>query len=93
MSADNMNPTRPLIDSLTQFITSELGVEAGTTLTPETDLLEGSIVDSMGIMRLVAFIEAEFGYVVPPQDVIIEHFATINLIAEYLEPKLSEDAK
>ncbi len=60
-------------------------------LKPEDDLLESSLIDSLGIMRLITFIEQEFGYSVPPGDIVIEHFMTVNAIIDYLTPKLSKN--
>ena len=48
------------------------------------------LVDSIGVMRLVAFIEEESGVKVPPEDVVIEHFENIFAIANYAEKMACE---
>lgn len=48
------------------------------------DLLGSGILDSMGMMRLILFIESEFGMKVPPEDMVIENFMTITHINKYL---------
>ena len=60
-------------------------------LQPDDELLEDSLVDSMGVMKLIAFINEEFGFAVPPQDITIDHFLTVNAIADYLFPKLGQN--
>ncbi|MGD1805297.1 acyl carrier protein [Dapis sp. BLCC M126] len=50
----------------------------------EDDLLGNDWVDSMGIMRLIAFIEEKFEITVPLEDVTIENFRTVQTIDTYL---------
>ena len=50
----------------------------------DDDLLIGEIIDSMGMMRLVAFVEETFAISVPLEDITIQNFRTIEAIDEYL---------
>lgn len=61
-------------------------------LTDDDDLLTSELVDSLGMMTLVTFIEDRFGIRVPPEDVTIESFSTISAIVSYLEGRKSKDA-
>lgn len=71
--------------SLHRYITRELMSDRGTVPVSEDDNLLGSgLLDSMGMMSLVLFIETEFGVQVPPEDITIEHFLSINTIDAYL---------
>jgi acyl carrier protein len=70
---------------ITRFIIDEL--LSGLDIGEQDDLLLSGLVDSIGVMRLVAFIEEESGKRVPPEDVVIEHFATIEHITRYLEAR------
>jgi len=45
-------------------------------LSDDDDLLTSGLVDSLGMMSLVAFIEEQFGVAVPPEDVTLETFST-----------------
>ena len=51
------------------------------------DLLLSGLVDSLGVMRLVRHIEENLSVAVPAEDVVIEHFETIDAIAAYLEQR------
>ncbi len=51
----------------------------------DDDLLLSGLVNSLGVMRLVAFIQEDFGVAVPVEDVTIEHFMTINALVGYLQ--------
>ena len=48
------------------------------------------MLDSVGVMRLVAFIDEQFDYQVPPQHLTIEHFRTTQSLAAYLERQLRD---
>lgn len=72
---------------LTQFITRDLVGKHDLNLTGDDDLLLSGLVDSLGVVRLITFIEQELHIEVPPSDVTIENFATVNAIAVYLETK------
>lgn len=72
-------------EKITRFIIEEL--LSGLNVGEQDDLLLSGLVDSIGVMHLVAFIEEETGLRVPPQDVVIEHFANIDAIVHYLEAR------
>ena len=54
----------------------------------EEDLLGNGIVDSLGMMQLVVFLEKEFKVKVAPGDMTVENFNTVSSISEYLLTKL-----
>ena len=72
------------VAALTQFIRIELLEEPDHDLSASDQLLLDDIVDSLGVMRLVHFIEEHGGMSVPAEDVTIDNFATIDTIADYL---------
>ncbi len=39
----------------------------------------------MGVMRVIAFIEIKHGYRVPPEDVTVDNFISVNAIVGYLQ--------
>lgn len=41
-------------------------------------------VDSLGLLKLVRFVETSFGVVIPPRDVRPKTFESIDAIAEYV---------
>ena len=54
-------------------------------LSPEDDLLGSGLIDSMGVMRLVGFVEETFKIKIPPEDIIIENFMDVKAITNYVE--------
>lgn len=73
-------------DTLRNFLLTELlAGQPDLVIADDDNLLLSGLVDSLGMLRLVAFIEAQFQCDVPPEDVTIENFATLRVIADYLE--------
>ena len=69
---------------LLQFITTDVLHGSVSDLQSNDDLLTTDTIDSMGVMRLVAFIEEACGRRIPPEDVTIENFVSIDAICGYL---------
>ncbi len=53
----------------------------------DDDLLGEEIIDSMGVMQLIAFIEETFSCAIAQSDITITNFRTIDAIATYLAKK------
>ncbi len=62
---------------------------SGEEISDDEDLLLSGLVESIGVMRLVTFLEQQFGIKIPPRDVTVENFASINAICHYLEGRLN----
>lgn len=58
-------------------------------LLADDDLLNGGLIDSLGVVRLIAFIEETYSVKVPPQDMVIENFVSVQAVVEYLNSKTS----
>lgn len=54
----------------------------------DEDLLGSGILDSLGMMKLIAFLEEEFNCKVQPEEMVIENFMTVGNISDFLENKL-----
>ena len=50
--------------------------------------LEEGIVDSLGIMDLVCFIEETFGLTVTDEDLTPDNFDSVNKLANYIQHRL-----
>ncbi len=47
-------------------------------------LLDGGIIDSVGVMELVAFLEQDFGLNVADEDLIPENLDSVSNLAAYI---------
>jgi acyl carrier protein len=53
-------------------------------LSNETSLLEGGILDSLSLLRLVVFLEERFNLTIGEADLLPENFDSVNTICAYL---------
>ena len=73
---------------LLKFIKEELlNNEVEDDFDDTEDLLGSGILDSLGMMQLIAFVENEFNVKVGPEDMIIENFMTVDHIVKYIQTK------
>jgi acyl carrier protein len=72
-----------------QFIATDLLSDPDRVIATDEELLAGGLVDSMGIMNLVFFIEQQYGIQIDSGDVTIDNFGTLALIDAYLSRRTS----
>lgn len=60
---------------------------APAILSGETALFEGGVIDSLGVIDLMAFLEAEHGVQIDDADYAMENFETIGHLAQLVEQK------
>ena len=71
-----------------QFIISELSQGRDiTTIDPGDNLLAKGIVDSHGVMELVAFLEERYGISVRDEDLTPENFESVARLDEFVARK------
>lgn len=69
------------------FIAAEMVGQPHLDIGDDDDLLLSGLVDSLGVVRLIAFLEEETGLSIPPGEITIENFGTVNAMVAYLEAK------
>ncbi len=75
-------------NTLIDFIAKDLLKDRpDLVLNPDDDLLSSQWVDSLGVMRIVAFLEEKYDVTIPPTDVTIENFINVATIVAYLEKR------
>jgi acyl carrier protein len=72
-----------------RFILQNLYFAEDNSLGDDASFLETGVVDSMGVMELVAFVQSEFGVTVEPQEVVVENFDSISKLTNFVRRKLS----
>lgn len=71
-------------DALETFIKQEVVEGKLDNLNHDEDLLGSGLVDSMGIMRIVRFIEKRYHIEIPFEDMTFDNFMTINSMSNYI---------
>ena len=72
---------------LTDFIQKELAIGRAESIKPDDDLLGAGVIDSLGVLRLVVFAEEKLGVAIPDEDVVIENFKSVAVLADYLDKR------
>ncbi len=71
-----------------QFVAQNLLFsENGYPFDDEASFLQEGIIDSLGVMELVAFAEKTFQIKVEPNEVTPTHFDSVSRLAEYIRHK------
>jgi len=77
-------------EAVRSFIVENFLFGDGKPLTEDTSFLEDGIVDSTGILELVAFLEDTYSITVEDDELIPENMDSLIKITQYLEKKLSK---
>ena len=72
---------------ITYIETELLSGQENVNLTSDEDLLTTGIIDSLGIMKLIAYLETEFNITIPAEDMTIEYFMTVDDMADYVSAR------
>ncbi len=69
-----------------QFIRTNFFYE-GATLDPEASFLETGVIDSTGVLELVAFLEEKYGVKIADEDLTPENLDSLSRIEKFVERK------
>ena len=70
---------------INDYISQELVPDAALLpLTNDTSLLDSGILDSLSLLRLVVFLEEQFGLTMGDADLLPENFSSVNAICAFL---------
>lgn len=50
----------------------------------DANLMGEGILDSMAMLRLVGYIEEQYGIKIPPEGFVIENFRSLNTVSHYV---------
>jgi acyl carrier protein len=79
----------PIQSTLTRYILDQfLPGEHEANLTPQTPLISGGVLDSLATVRVVVFLEEQFGIVLEPHEAGIDYLDTIEKMADLVRSKL-----
>ncbi|NUQ73943.1 MAG: acyl carrier protein [Polyangiaceae bacterium] len=73
-----------------EFITSNFYVPEASRLTDQSSLLDSGIVDSTGMLEVIAFLESDFTIQVSDRDLVPENLDSIERIAAYIARRRAE---
>lgn len=74
------------------FIGEHFGVADAGAIDAEHSLLDAGILDSMGVLSLVTWLEQEFGFLIDDDDVLPENLDGIARLVAFVERKRAATA-
>jgi acyl carrier protein len=78
----------PIAEQIREFLIKQFPAAARVGI--HDPLLENGIVDSLGVLDVVGFIEQAFSLTVADDELVPENFATIERLCQFVETKRSE---
>ncbi len=72
-----------------RFITENF-ILNGEVIDGAGSLTRNGVLDSMGVLELIMFIEERFGVKVPDEDTVPENLDSVDLIVRYVRVRLGE---
>jgi acyl carrier protein len=82
-----MNDTTQYSDTIKQFIIDNFLFGDGDKLALDTPLFEKGIIDSTGVLELVAFIEENFKVTISDDELVQNNFSSLIAIDKFLQSK------
>jgi len=79
-------------EQLRNFVVKQFPLARSRDIADDTPLLEAGIVDSLGVLGLVGFIEQTFEVEVSDDDLLPEHFRSIGSMAAFVLKKRNGEA-
>ncbi len=67
-----------------EFLAATFFVAASGDITDQTSLLEAGVIDSTGVLEVIGFLEATFGFHVDDDEIVPENLDTIDHIVGYI---------
>jgi acyl carrier protein len=80
-------------DRIREYLAEHFPAARSRRLDPDESLLTNGILDSLGVLDVVAFLEAEFKITVSDEDLLPENFESLARLTAFVEDKQNGDAR
>lgn len=81
-----MKTREQIHQTLAAYVQDELLL--GESIDADESLLEGGVVDSLGVVRIANFIDEEYEIQIPPSDFTKQNFESLNTLSTYVANRL-----
>ncbi|MDB4634049.1 acyl carrier protein [Rubripirellula sp.] len=78
------------IEKVQRWVHNAFPVAKERNIAATDSLLESGIIDSMGTLEVVDFLETDFGIEVLDDEMVADHFDSISSIAKFIASKQSQ---
>ena len=87
-----MEQRQDIEDGVRRFITENFPLgDTGHELAGGESLLEVGVIDSVGVLELIEYLEASYSIAIPDEDVLPENLDSIEAIGRYVVARLDGD--
>jgi acyl carrier protein len=77
-------------DQIRSFMLRTFATARKTDLRNDTLLLENGVIDSLGTLNIVTFLERSFNITIEDDDLVPENFATIDTLTAFTRKKIEQ---
>lgn len=85
-----MSPETEIGPIIRQYIQDNFIFRSGSPALLETDsLMELGLLDSMGVLEMVTFLETRFGIRIPDDEVLPQNLDSVGRLTEFVRSKLT----
>jgi acyl carrier protein len=78
-------------EEIREFILSHfLKGDKSRKLINDASFIEEGIIDSVGVLELIAFLEEKFGFKVEDEEIIPENFDSVEKLDNFIQSKLAK---
>ena len=74
-------------DRVREFLFEKFPLAKSRSLDDNASLLDEGILDSLGVLELVTFLQEELSVAVEDDDLVPENFASIDAIVQFVDSK------
>jgi len=74
-------------DSIREFVLEKFPLARQKRISDDDSLLHDGLIDSMGTLDVVMYLEETFDILLEDDDLVMDNFATIATLAEFVEEK------
>ncbi len=78
--------------TITAYLVENLLDGDGRGLEPETDLIDGGLLDSFAIVQFVSFLEENYEVEIPRNEITADRFRSIQRVAGFVDTTLQNRA-
>ena len=85
-----ISDTHQLKESITTFVMNNFTRARSESFSASTNLLESGIIDSLGLLTIIAYLEEAFDIRVCDEEVVTENFGSVDAMVAYLSRKVPQ---
>jgi len=79
--------TKDFETRLLEMINAEVSLDPDVPIVSSTDLLLTGLVDSLGVMTIVDWIEETAEIEIAPADIVLDHFQTVDQMLAFVSSR------